>query len=277
MQLKTLVKNKAAEAGISAQLVMQSYMMERLLERISLSDYRNNFILKGGFLIASIVGLNTRATMDIDTTIKGFDLTLKNVRSIFSVICEISAADDITFEIAGCEDIRETDEYPGIRLSLRALYPPLVVPLAVDITTGDVLTPSEIEYSVPMIFEKRKISILAYNLETILAEKLETIISRGVANTRPRDFYDVFVLYSTKRKGIKLQVLKQALTRTATRRGSMDIIPQHSKVLLEIQQDARMNAFWKRYQADFAYAAQIGFETVCTTLEHIFKELNNRA
>ena len=171
MQLKAFIKNKAAEKHISAQLVMQNYMLERLLERILLSPYKNNFILKGGFLISAIVGLDTRATMDLDTTIKGFTLTHEAIRKIFTEICAVQIADDVQFEVVGISDIRETDDYPGIRVALKANYPPISVPLTVDVTTGDMITPREVEYTFSLLFDDRTISILAYNLETILAEK----------------------------------------------------------------------------------------------------------
>lgn len=183
MQLKAFIKNKAAEKHISAQLVMQNYMLERLLERISLSPYKNNFILKGGFLISAIVGLDTRATMDLDTTIKGFTLTHEAIRKIFTDICDVQIADDVQFEVVGISDIRETDDYPGIRVGLKANYPPISVPLTVDVTTGDMITPREVEYTFSMLFDDRQISILAYNLETVLAEKLETVLSRNIANS----------------------------------------------------------------------------------------------
>ena len=182
MQLKAFIKNKAAEKHISAQLVMQNYMLERLLERISLSPYKNNFILKGGFLISAIVGLDTRATMDLDTTIKGFTLTHEAIRKIFTEICAVQIADDVQFEVVGISDIRETDDYPGIRVALKANYPPISVPLTVDVTTGDMITPREVEYTFSLLFDNRTISILAYNLETVLAEKLETVLSRNIAN-----------------------------------------------------------------------------------------------
>ena len=149
MQLKAFIKNKAAEKHISAQLVMQNYMLERLLERISLSPYKNNFILKGGFLISAIVGLDTRATMDLDTTIKGFTLTHEAIRKIFTEICAVQIADDVQFEVVGISDIRETDDYPGIRVALKANYPPISVPLTVDVTTGDMITPLEVESHSP--------------------------------------------------------------------------------------------------------------------------------
>ena len=147
MQLKAFIKNKAAEKHVSAQLVMQNYMLERLLERISLSPYKNNFILKGGFLISAIVGLDTRATMDLDTTIKGFTLTHEAIRKNFTDICTVQIADDVQFEVVGISDIRETDDYPGIRVGLKANYPPISVPLTVDVTTGDMITPREVEYT----------------------------------------------------------------------------------------------------------------------------------
>ena len=184
MQLKAFIKNKAAEKHISAQLVMQNYMLERLLERISLSPYQHNFILKGGFLISAIVGLDTRATMDLDTTIKGFTLTHEAIRKIFTEICAVQIADDVQFEVVGISDIRETDDYPGIRVALKANYPPISVPLTVDVTTGDMITPREVEYTFSLLFDDRTISILAYNLETVLAEKLETVLSRNIANKR---------------------------------------------------------------------------------------------
>ncbi len=224
MQLKALIKNMAKEKGISAQLVMQNYMLERLLERIFLSGYHSNFILKGGFLIASIVGLDTRATMDLDMTVKGFTLTLDAVGQAFREICQIPVDDDVSLEFLDCAEIRETDDYPGIRVSLRAMYLTLSVPLKVDVTTGDRITPAEIEYELPLLFDDRKISVLAYNLETILAEKIETILSRGIANTRPRDFYDVYVLRSLRKKKYHPKILKQALDETAKKRGSAAIL-----------------------------------------------------
>lgn len=224
MQFKAFIKKKAIEKNISAQLVMQNYMLERLLERISLSEYRYNFIVKGGFLISSIVGLNTRATMDLDTTIKGFDLTHKEIQNIFTEICNIEIKDNIIFEIVNIADIRERDDYPGIRVGLQAKYSPICVPLTVDVTTGDMITPREIEYTFPLLFDNRSISILAYNIETILAEKIETVLSRNIANTRPRDYYDIYILYVLRGPMVDIEMLKLALKRTTTKRGSYYIL-----------------------------------------------------
>lgn len=273
MQLKAYIKNKAAEKNISAQLVMQNYMLERLLERISLSEYKNNFILKGGFLISAIVGLDTRATMDLDTTIKGFDLTIENLREIFGNICSIKIEDDVIFEIYNVSEIREGDEYPGYRVHLKALYPPLAVPLTVDVTTGDKITPREIEYTFKLLFDDKTISIMAYNLETVLAEKLETVISRGQANTRPRDFYDIHILYSLRGNECDTIILKQALQHTAEKRGSSAILKDYKEIIYSVLDNETMQKFWNKYQQDFSYAKDLTFDTVCATIVEIMDKI----
>ena len=273
MQLKAFIKNKAKEKHISAQLVMQNYMLERLLERISLSDYKHNFILKGGFLISAIVGLDTRATMDLDTTIKGFTLTHESIHDIFSEICNIEVDDDVTFQLINISDIRETDDYPGIRVSLKANYPPISVPLTVDVTTGDIITPKEIEYTFSLLFDERTISIFAYNLETVLAEKLETVLSRNIANTRPRDFYDIHVLYSLRGTECNIQILKQALYGTTGKRGSQSILSDYSDIIKEIRNSDHLRSFWNKYQWEFDYAKEISFDDTCDSIQNIMDRI----
>ncbi|MCM1237375.1 MAG: nucleotidyl transferase AbiEii/AbiGii toxin family protein [Ruminococcus flavefaciens] len=269
MQLKAFIKKKAAEKNISAQLVMQNYMLERLLERISLSPYKDNFILKGGFLISAIVGLDTRATMDLDTTIKGFTLTHDSIREIFSKICAVEIEDDVTFSIVDITDIRETDDYPGIRVSLKANYEPISVPLTVDVTTGDVITPREIRYTFKLLFDDRTLSILAYNIETVLAEKIETVLSRSIANTRPRDFYDIHIIYALQGNNCDEKVLKQALEQTSRKRGSSHVLENYADIIEEIKNDGQMQAFWKKYQKDFDYAKDISFDDACNSILRI--------
>lgn len=273
MQLKAFIKKKAAENNISAQLVMQNYMLERLLERVCLSKYKHNLILKGGFLISAIVGLDTRSTMDLDTTIKGFDVNHETVRRIFEEIALISIEDDVKFEVLNTYDIREVDDYPGIRVSLMANYPPLAVPLSVDVTTGDKITPREIEYSFKLLFDDRTIKIMAYNLETVLAEKLETVIVRGIANTRPRDFYDIYILHQLRGHECDKMVLKNALIETASKRKSIFVMSGYKTVLGKIVASEQLKGFWKKYQKDFDYAKDIDFLEICHLIEQIFDEI----
>ncbi len=273
MQFKAIIKNKAKEKNISAQLVMQNYMLERLLERISLSPYRHNFILKGGFLIAAVVGLGSRTTMDMDTTIKGFTLSHESIKKIFEEVCNIPVDDDITFEVSGVADIRETDDYPGIRVNLMAKYSPINVPLTVDVTTGDVITPKEIEFTFPMMFDDRNLSVLAYNLETVVAEKIETVLSRSIANTRPRDFYDIYIIYTLHREKIDFDILRRAFEKTIQKRGSNHILRDYSEILGDIQNSKEQFEFWKKYQKNYSYVNNISFADTCDVIEKIMDEL----
>lgn len=263
MQLKAVIKNISKDKHISAQLVMQNYMLERLLERISVSKYHQNFILKGGFLIAAMVGLDTRATMDIDATIKAWPVNEESIKTMFLDICKIDVHDDVVFEFKKIGEIREGDEYTGYRVSLSANYPPMAVPLKLDITTGDKITPMEIEYRFKLLLEDREISVLAYNLETVLAEKLETIVSRGDQNTRPRDYYDVYILSKLQYKNIKTEYLKAALKATSKKRGSSDILKNYKNIIDVVRSSDAMIKQWKTYQKDFEYATDISFSEVC--------------
>ena len=273
MQLKAIIKKKSAEKHVPEQLVMQNYMLERLLERITLTKYQRNFILKGGFLIGAIVGLDTRTTMDLDATIKGLELSHTTIRLVFEEVCQVRLDDDVTFEISSIEDIRESDDYPGIRVGLKANYPPISVPLFVDVTTGDKITPEAIDYRLNLLFDKRSIQVLAYNLETLLAEKIETVISRNVANTRPRDFYDIYILYRLHAKDCSQVILEKAIKATATKRGSLTVIKDYEKAMLDVAASEKMHGFWKKYQKDYSYAAGIDFNDICRLIIDILSGL----
>lgn len=275
MQLKAIIKNLAKEKYISAQLVMQNFMLERLLERISVSKYQQNFILKGGFLIAAMVGLDTRATMDMDVTIKGLPVNEQTVREMFEEICKIELEDEVTFSFRSIGEIREGDEYTGYRVSLSANYPPMAVPLKLDITTGDKITPKEIEYQFKLLLEDRSISVLAYNLETIMAGKLETVISRGDQNTRPRDYYDIYILAKLQYSNIEFNSLKAALNATAQKRGSLEVLKSYHKIMDTVRNSEIMQKQWKNYQKDFEYATDIIFKDVCDAVVQIMDELQD--
>lgn len=276
MQLKALIKNLAKEKCISAQLVLQNYMLERFLERISLSSYRDNFIIKGGFLIASMVGLDTRATMDMDATIKGYPVKEDSIRKMIEEILGIPIEDGITFRLQSIHEIREDDEYSGYRASLIAEYGRMAVPLKLDITSGDKITPREIEYSYKLMWENRSISILAYNLSTILAEKLETILSRADQNTRPRDYYDVYILTKLQGENIDAKSLSLALSATAENRGSAHLLSQFRDILSTIKSSSVMKIRWENYQKDFDYAKGIEFEECCNAIISLLESMEEK-
>jgi len=275
MQLKAIVKNIAKEKKISAQLVLQNYMLERFLERVSLSRYRDNYIIKGGFLIASMVGLDSRATMDMDATIKGYPVDAHTIRTMIEAIIAVPVDDDISFRLNSISEIREGDEYTGYRVALSADYEKMAVPLKLDITTGDKITPREIEYNYKMMFEERSISVLAYNLSTILAEKLETIISRGDQNTRPRDYYDIYILTRLKAENIDIDNLGNALEATALKRGSSELMMRYAEIMQVVQSSDVMERQWNDYRKDFDYASRIEFTDACDAVTAVMDRLRN--
>ena len=197
MSLKAQIRNMAREKDIYAQVILQNYMFERFLERLSKSNFKDNFILKGGMLIAAIVGIDNRSTMDMDATIKNYPITVDSLTKAITEICNIEINDHVNFTFIGIESIRDDDLYGGYRVSIKASYDTIVTPLSIDITTGDVITPQEILYLFKMIFDQGTIGVWAYNIETVLAEKVETILHRGEFNTRPRDYYDIYILVNT--------------------------------------------------------------------------------
>jgi len=266
MQLKDKIKNMALKNHIPAQAVLQNFMLERLLERISISQYKETFVLKGGMLIASMVGINNRTTMDMDATLRGFPLSEETIREVFSEICAIPLEDEVILTLDHILPIREEDEYGGYRVAIVARYESINTPLKIDITTGDVITPDAIRYAFHSNFEDKLIQVWVYNIETILAEKVETILRRSVLNTRPRDFYDVYIIMKTQRKAIKKKVFITALNATSGKRGSLSTLQDKETILRTIQSDTIMRQRWERYSKENYYATGIAFDDVIGVL-----------
>jgi predicted nucleotidyltransferase component of viral defense system len=275
MQLKDLIKNLAKEKNISSQVLLRNYMMQRLLLKIANSDYKNNFILKGGMLVANLVGIGSRSTVDMDLTIKSFNLTKENITEVFSEIFSTKTEDGIEFKLKQVEKIREEAEYKGFRLSILALMGKARIPLKIDLTTGDKLTPSEINYRYQLLFEDEKIEILSYNLETLLAEKLETIVSRSKTNTRMRDFYDVYILTLELKEKININLLAAALTETAKSRGTYKAIKNGRNIIIDIFNSDIILSHWNRYRNKFKYAKEIEFSNLKEQIINLWNEIED--
>lgn len=273
MQLKALVNSRAKAAGVSPQLMLQNYMLERLVDRISRSPWRDDVIVKGGVLIGSLIGVDRRTTKDLDTTVTGFPLSHETAAQIFGSICAIELDDDLKFELVRTEDIREVDEYPGIRIFVKAKYAPLAVPLTVDVTTGDRITPGAIAYEYPFVFDEGSAKIMAYPLETVMAEKLETVLSRNVATTRIRDFYDVFELWRVKTSICDLDTLGAALSATCEKRNSAAVLERHSEFVERMRGDGGLASQWERYAAKHSYARGIAFSETLDAVKEIMAAL----
>lgn len=256
-QLKALVRNISKGDSGKAQVIIRNYVMERFLERLSLSQYRNTMILKGGTLVAAMVGLDNRSTMDVDATLKNLPLNEDNARKIVEEITAIHIEDGMIFEIKSVMPIMDEADYPGIRIMLDTAIETMHTPLKIDFSTGDVITPREVSYSFRLLFEERTISILAYNLETVLAEKLETLFARGTANTRMRDYYDIYVLTNTQEHNIDNATLKEAFVNTSAKRGSIGLLSDVHLILKEVAESTVLIDRWKNYQRKFDYAADV--------------------
>lgn len=270
-QLKDLIRNLSKEVGIEAHVLIRKYMMERFLERVSSSKYNGSFILKGGMLVAAFVGVEARATMDIDTTIKGIPVTMVYMERTITEISNIDLEDNVKFRIKKVSEIMDEAEYSGIRFSMDAVLDGAVIPLKIDISTGDVITPREIAYSYKLMFEDRTIPIMTYPIETVLAEKLETVISRSITNTRMRDFYDIHILL--KSQNIDADILALALERTAKKRGNFSLLENAESVLKIVKSDEDMKRLWNIYQKKFKYAGEYTWDEVI----HSVRELSIEA
>ena len=259
------LKNLAKTCNITANEALQNYMFERILERLSFSKYKNNFILKGGLLLSSIMGIDIRTTMDMDTCIKGITLTDEQLYQVLQEILSIDVEDNVSFEIKNSEPIREEDAYGGLRYNIIAKYEYLIVNLSIDIATGDAITPREIEYDYKMMFEDRSLKIMTYNIESIIAEKFQTVIARGILNSRMKDYYDLYYLITYK--DFSKKNLKNAITKTFEKRETS--IDDIDKVIEEIKNADFLRDLWRNYSTHYQYANDIEFNQVINAIEKI--------
>lgn len=260
--VKAKIKNKAGSNSDKSQIILRIYLMERFLERVSLSQYRDNFVLKGGLLVSSLVGVDMRSTMDVDTTVKSLPLNKVSAQKILEEIIAIEVDDGVIFRITKVQDIMEGHEYEGIRFMIECMIDKLKQTIKVDISTGDEITPRAVAYKLPLIIEDRSINLWAYNLETLLAEKLETVMVRAEANTRMRDFYDIHVLLEQDAVTIDRGTMKSAFYATCKRRESTEQIVTIDDVINKIADDEVMKQQWKNYQKTNYYVGALEWEDV---------------
>lgn len=272
-QVKGRIKNVAKENKADARTLMRIYMMERFLERVSNSKYKDNFIIKGGMLVTAMVGVANRSTMDIDTSLKNQNLSADDARRIVDEIKDIDLGDGVIFEVKEVSNIMDEMEYPGIRFTMNAIMGKLVTPMKIDISTGDVITPRAIEYQYKLLLDDRSIKLWSYNLETILAEKLQTVLARGLLNTRMRDFYDIRTLLSIYEEEIDENVLKDAFEATCKKRETENLKVEGSQIITAIENDVQLHNLWKSYQKKYPYAADISYEDIMESTKHLFHKV----
>lgn len=267
-QVKGRLRNEAQEQNADARLLLRLFMMERFLERLSVSEYRDNVIVKGGILVTAMVGVSMRSTMDIDATIRNINLSVYDVEKMISNIIAIDVDDDVYFQIKDISRIMEDAEYPGLRITLDAILGKLTSPLKIDISTGDIITPREIKFDYRLMLEDRSIDLWSYNIETILAEKIQTILSRGILNTRMRDFYDIYALMLKYKTEIDYQVLKDALEATCYKRNTVNLL-ERTDLIYDILDNPDVMKGWEAYQKRYSYARDVSFINIADALKMI--------
>ena len=268
-QLKGSIRSMAARKNLRAQEVLQMFLFERILERLANSTYKDNFILKGGLLISSMIGIGERTTMDMDTTVRGIQIEEDEIVKAIQEIISVDVGDGINFEYESIEPIREDDAYNNFRIHLRAKYGKIDSPMKIDVTTGDIITPAAIQYDFPMLFEDKSVSVMAYTLETILAEKYETILRRNVGTTRARDYYDLHTLFRSRKDEIRPDVLKAAVLHTAEKRDSVKDIEDWQEIIADIKTEPLMQSLWDNYVAENQYIDELSFEEVLKTVKEV--------
>lgn len=273
-QLKGTIRSMAAKKNLRAQEILQMFLFERVLERLANSAYKNNFILKGGLLISSMIGIGERTTMDMDTTVRGIQMEEDEIVKAVKEILAVDIGDGIVFEYQGIEPIREDDAYNNFRVHLRAKYGKIDSPMKIDVTTGDVITPAAIQYDFPMLFDDKSVPVMAYTLETILAEKYETIIRRNIGTTRARDYYDLHTLYRSRKDEVRPDVLKAAVLHTAQKRDSVQDIEDWHDIIKDIREEPQMYLLWDNYVAENKYIRELEFHIVLDTVEEVAKLLD---
>ncbi len=271
--LKGKIRNIATYKNLRSQEVLQMFFFERFLERLSKSEYKLNFVIKGGLLISSMIGIDNRTTMDMDTTIKDVPLKEEIIRNIVSEIVNVEVDDGIEFEITDISHIREEDEYENFRVHLIANFGKIKNDMKIDITAGDAITPKEIEYLYPCMFQEESLRVLAYPLETILAEKYESVIKRNITTTRMRDFYDLYNLYNLRKEDINFDILKQAIISTANRRESLPVMKQAIEIIDDIKEDDYLKKLWKVYLVDDPYVGDLNFLETVKVVELIAEKI----
>ncbi|OFL48874.1 abortive phage infection protein [Nosocomiicoccus sp. HMSC067E10] len=273
-QVKSIVNTIAKQQNLKPQEVFQMYFFERVLKRIEKSRYRDIFIIKGGLLIASLIGIESRTTMDMDVTIKGMAVNKDSITSMMKEILKKDTDDGITFSLKDISEIRENDDYEHYRISIMAHLGKINNPMKLDITTGDFITPKEQLYEYPLMFDSGYINIMAYPIETILAEKIETIIRRNIATTRMRDFYDVYVLYKLYQQTINFDLLKIAIQNTSSQRDSVMLIQESKEITDDIKIDSQLKRNWVNYINDNSYVGDIEFFEVIEILEEVLQKIS---
>ena len=273
-QIKGAIRNISKKTGVNPNSLLQMCLFEGILEKLSKSKYSENFILKGGLLISSLIGVDMRSTMDMDTTVRGIPLNEDSISNILNEILAIEIDADIEYKLIKLSPIRQEDVYEDFCASISCVFGKINATLNIDITTGDVITPREMNYSYSKIIEEGTIPIMTYTIETILAEKFETISSRNITTTRARDFYDLYMIYSIYKDKINKYTLRKAIERTSKYRGSLEMALQYKEIVELFKESEAPKELWGKYVQNNLYAKDVDFLDTISVYKEIGDVLN---
>lgn len=273
-QLTDLIKNKARNLGVDPQLLLKRYFMEQMLSRIAQSEYKENFILKGGLLISSLIGLSSRTTQDIDVSVVNKKLSIEEIKQVMINVCSIDLKDNIKYELADINEIREEFEYPGVRLSFKVYMDKIKDSFKIDITTGDTITPKETSYGYKLLLDDKEIDIYSYPIETIIAEKIESILSKSILGTRMRDYYDIYMLEKFFCDRINKENQKEALLNTCAKRNTENILNKPDEIIFNIENNLEQQNLWKNYASKNIYVGEVTFEDTIKSVRQVLKSIS---
>lgn len=270
-EVERKAKEISKEKNIDYYELLQRFMFERVLERLSVSKYNDNFILKGGLLLSAMFGVDNRTTKDMDTTIKGLDIDKENIVNVLNEILSINLHDGVKFDLIDITDIREDDQYGGNKYHIIGRLQNMKVNLEIDISTGDKVTPRELKYKYSLLFDNKSIIINSYNVETILSEKIETVLKRGIYNSRMKDYYDIYMFINNFYNEINYDNWLLAMKNTFEKRNSMDVLNDYKTILNELKESERLNNLWNKYIAKRSYANNIKFINIIKSLDNFLE------
>ncbi len=270
MQLKDKLRNISKEKNVDFNTLLRLYMYDRFIERLSISKYRDNFILKGGFYLSTLFGIENRTTMDIDAAFRNANFNEETIVKIIKKIVSIEINDNAKLSYLGISSIRDEDEYGGFRIDIQVELENVKEKFHIDIATGDPITPKEIRYKYKPILSENYINLWAYNIETVLAEKIETILSRAELNGRMRDFYDVYLIYTKNRKNIDNDNFKKAINKTFSKR---EYSGEPFATINLLRDSKLLKTRWNQYQKKYDYAKNIEINDILNFIEQMIEEI----
>lgn len=273
-KLKTMIKRKVETSNLNHNTILRMVIFEFFLEKLSISKYSENFIIKGGFLVTAITKIDLRTTMDLDITLKTLTLSTKSLEKIIDEIITNPTHELLKMKLNSIEQINGNTDYPGLRATINVVFDGINETIKVDFTTGDILTPSDIQMNYQTMLEEKQLTLRSYNIETVLAEKLETILSRGILNTRMRDYYDVYMLSILKKEDININTLREALINTMKYRNTYEQNKSNFITIIEmVKQDTRLKHLWDNYQMAYQYAKEVEWDSVLKKVSEILKKI----